>query len=159
MFRSSVLLLAVPYVLGADLTLPAELFSPLVAQKILATAQTVQSPAKYPQYTDRVQGIWQYFSPDTWTSGFFPATLYELNRRQTLCPTQQLNSSDWLTLAQTWSTAEVPLETHTTVGHDVGFLSFPFANELQVYVAAAWPNYRCSRPAAGTQTIRQRSLQ
>ena len=29
-----------------------------------------------------------------------------------------------------WSAAEVPSETKTGVGHDVGFLSFPFADEL-----------------------------
>lgn len=134
--RSLVLLLAAPYALGADLTLPAELFSPLVAQKVLATANTVQNPVKYPQYTDRVQGVWQYFVPDTWTSGFFPATLYELNRRTTLCPSevssQALNGTDWVLLGQTWSDGEVPSETNTGVGHDVGFLSFPFVNELQL---------------------------
>jgi hypothetical protein len=134
MLRSGLLLLAASYAFAADLSLPAELFSPLVTQKILATAQTNQNPPKYPQYTDRVQGVWEYFAPDTWTSGFFPATLYELQRRTSLCPTQELNSSDWLALAQRWSAAEVPSETHTGVGHDVGFLSFPFVDELQVYV-------------------------
>ena len=77
--KSSLFVLAVPSVLGTNLSLPAELFSPLVPQKILATAQTVQSPSKYPQYTDRVKGVWEYFVPDTWTSGFFPSTLYALN--------------------------------------------------------------------------------
>lgn len=131
--RSSLLLLAVPCALGADLSLPAELFSPLVAQKILATAQTLQSPSKYPQYTDRVEGAWEYFVPDTWTSGFFPSTLYALNDRASLCPSSELNGTDWLLLGQTWSAAEVPSETHTGVGHDVGFLSFPFDLELEMY--------------------------
>ncbi|GJF00581.1 glycoside hydrolase family 88 protein [Phanerochaete sordida] len=137
MLKSLLLLLAAPCVLGADVSLPAELFSPLVAQKILATATQVQNPVKYPQWTDRDTGAWDYFNPDTWTSGFFPATLYELNRRTTLCAAevdaQSLNGSDWLLLGQTWSAGEVPSETNTGVGHDVGFLSFPFVNELQLH--------------------------
>lgn len=31
-----------------------------------------------------------------------------------------------------WSTGEIPLEISTGVGHDVGFLSFPFADELVI---------------------------
>ena len=132
--RTGLLSLVVPCALATDLSLPAELFSPLVAQKILATAQTVQSPVKYPQYTDRVKGVWDYFNPDTWTSGFFPSTLYALHERASLCPAPELNATDWLLLGQTWSAAEVPSETHTGVGHDVGFLSFPFDLELEMYV-------------------------
>ena len=123
---------------------PAELFSPLIAQKVLATAQTKQNPPKYPQWTDRTTGAWDYFSPDTWTSGFFPSTLYALNARAALCPSVELSSTDWLSLAQTWSTAEVPLETKTSVGHDVGFVSFPFMDELNVYV----PQYHRCTPQA-----------
>lgn len=120
--------------LAADLSLPAELFSPLVAQKVIAAANTVQNPPKYPQWTDRTSGQWQFFNPDTWTSGFFPTTLYALNERLGICPTDDLKATDWLLLGQTWSAAEVPSETKTGVGHDVGFLSFPFIEELAVYV-------------------------
>lgn len=132
--QNLLLLVAVQSVAGADLSLPAELFSPLVAQKVLATAQNVQNPPKYPQWTDRDQGAWQFFLPDTWTTGFFPATLYALNTRASLCPSDELKATNWLQLAQTWSTAEVPLETKTGVGHDVGFLSFPFVDEVALYV-------------------------
>ena len=110
-------------------TPPPELFSPLVTQKFLATAQTQQNPPEYPQYTTHT-GVWDYFVPDTWTSGFFPVALYALRDRATLCPSSGLNATDWVTLAQTWSAAEIPLETKTGVGHDVGFLSFPFVQEL-----------------------------
>ncbi|KAI0086205.1 d-4,5 unsaturated-glucuronyl hydrolase-like protein [Irpex rosettiformis] len=127
------LLLTISTTLAAELVLPSELFSPQVAQKVLATANTVQNPAKYPQWTDRDKGTWQFFSPDTWTSGFFPTTLYALNERLSICPTDELKATDWLGLAQTWSSAEVPLETKTTTGHDVGFLSFPFIEELKVH--------------------------
>jgi hypothetical protein len=126
------LLLVASTTFASDLSLPAELFSPLVAQKILATATTAQNPPKYPQWTDRDTGSWQYFSPDTWTTGFFPVTLYALQERLALCPTDDLKAADWLSLAQRWSSAEVPLETKTGVGHDVGFLSFPFIEELSL---------------------------
>lgn len=138
MLQRTLMLLSSAYLaLSASSALPAELFSPLVAQKVLATAQTAQSPAQYPQYTDRIQGVWQYFSPDTWTSGFFPSTLYALNTRASICPTGDLTSTDWVSLARSWSAAEVPLETKTSVGHDVGFLSFPFAEELKMCVFAS----------------------
>ncbi|CAL1703456.1 unnamed protein product [Somion occarium] len=116
-----------------NVVLPVEAFSPLIAQKILATAQSTQSPSKYPQYTDRGVGAWQFFSPDTWTTGFFPSTLYALSTRAKLCKgDRSLDGTDWLGLARRWSAAEIPLETKTGVGHDVGFLSFPFMDELDV---------------------------
>ena len=110
-------------------TPPPELFSPLIAQKFLATAQTQHSPPQYPQWTDRNTGAWDWFAPDTWTSGFLPVALYALHDRATLCPASGINTTDWVTLAQSWSTAEIPLETKTSVGHDVVFLSFPFVEE------------------------------
>ncbi|KAF9228745.1 glycoside hydrolase family 88 protein [Gyrodon lividus] len=112
---------------------PSELYSSLIPQKLLATANTHYNPPQYPQYTDRVVGEWQWFSPDTWTSGFLPATLYELDTRTRLCKGQGSGEGmDWVGLGRTWSAAEVPLETKNNVGHDVGFLSFPFVQELLV---------------------------
>ncbi|KIJ69657.1 glycoside hydrolase family 88 protein [Hydnomerulius pinastri MD-312] len=117
----------------SGLTWPSELYSSLIPQKVLATANTQHNPPQYPQYTDRIVGEWQWFSPDTWTSGFFPATLYELNTRTQLCKGQGSGAgTDWVGLGRTWSAAEVPLETKNSVGHDVGFLSFPFVQELLV---------------------------
>lgn len=117
-------------------TLPTEVFSALIPQKVLATANNFRSPSQYPQYTDRVAGDWQFFSPDTWTTGFFPSTLYALHNRSQLCDHDvgKLKETDWLGLGRRWSAAEVPLEVRTGVGHDVGFLSFPFMDELSVYV-------------------------
>ncbi|TCD62398.1 hypothetical protein EIP91_006952, partial [Steccherinum ochraceum] len=117
-----------------SVTLPPEAFSALIPQKILATANTFNSPPSYPQYTDRVAGTWQWFTPDTWTTGFFPSTLYALHTRSQLCQRDagKLKETDWLALGRMWSAAEVPSETHTGVGHDVGFLSFPFMDELNV---------------------------
>jgi len=109
-----------------------ELFSPLIPQKILSTARGL-SPVKYPQYTDTSSGNWLLFDPDTWTSGFFPGTLYALNTRKQLCgatTTNGLGSADWLGLGRAWNVALIPLEASNSVGHDVGFLSFPFVEEL-----------------------------
>lgn len=125
------LVLLTPSVLGA--TVPPELFSPLVPQKVLATFKALPNPTKYPQYTDQTVGQWQLFSPDTWTSGFFPATGYALNTRKTLCgatPNNGLGIADWLELGREASAALVPLEIKNGQGHDVGFLSFPFVEEL-----------------------------
>lgn len=118
-------------VLAADaVTPPAELYSPLIAQKILKTAQSLSSPPTYPQYTDRTVGNWIDFQPDTWTTGFLPVTLYELNTRATLCGTS--DGPSWVALGQQWSAGEVPLEAHSTLGHDVGFVSMPFQEELKM---------------------------
>lgn len=115
---------------AAASTPPSELYSTLISQKILKIAQSEPSPATYPQYTDRTAGLWQYFSPDTWTSGFFPATLYALNTRAQLCQTS--DGVTWADLGRQWSTAEIPLEAQNSVGHDVGFLSMPFVEELNM---------------------------
>jgi hypothetical protein len=117
---------------------PPELFSPLICTKIYDNAQTLDpSRPLYPQYTDRIEGEWQYLYPDTWTSGFFPATLYAMNTRDNLCGTEagSRRKIDWVNLARQWSTGEIPLETQNGVGHDVGFLSFPFVDELVMCVA------------------------
>ena len=108
-----------------------ELYSPLIASKVDAIALSKPSPASYPEYTDNVEGIWQYFTPTTWTSGFFPALLYLLDTRNKLCPTP--NASDWLALARDWSLGLVALEDDKNLDHDVGFLSYPFQQELLVY--------------------------
>ncbi|KAI0806900.1 d-4,5 unsaturated-glucuronyl hydrolase-like protein [Fomes fomentarius] len=96
-----------------------ELFSPLVKEK-------------YPQLTDRVEGKWVWFPADYWTTGFFPATLYALYERTKLCRSDVGNAAQWLDLGRTWATGEIPLEVHNGQGHDVGFLSFPFMDELAV---------------------------
>lgn len=111
-------------------TPPPELFSPLIQSKPVAIANVLKNPASFPQYTDRVNGIWQFFTPTTWTSGFFPALLYELDTRSKLCPSA--SHPDFLGLARTWSLGLVPLEDDGTLDHDVGFLSYPFMHELLV---------------------------
>jgi hypothetical protein len=116
--------------------LPPQLFSPLIAQKLLACAQlTPGVPTSYPQYTTRDTGLWRYFGADTWTSGFLPATFYNLAERTTICPNSlnDTTTAQWLEIARSSATGEIPLETHSSVGHDVGFLSFPFVDELDMY--------------------------
>ncbi|KAF5386569.1 hypothetical protein D9615_001919 [Tricholomella constricta] len=119
---------------SAAATPPAELYSSLIPQKVLATFKALPNPVKYPQWTS-TSGTWQYFSPDTWTSGFFPVTGYEVNTRRTLCsatPANGLGIADWLALGRTASNGLIPLENGNGQGHDQGFLSFPFVEELLV---------------------------
>lgn len=128
--------------MGLDLTkaaIPPQLFSSLVPAKILDTAKSLPSLIQYPQYTDMELGQWQLFSPNTWTSGFFPATLYALNTRKTLCGTFENNNlaiADWLNLGRSTSSGLIPLETDNTLGHDVGFISFAFVEELAMQVTS-----------------------
>ncbi len=107
-----------------------ELFSPIISHKVLNTFQSLPYPTKYPEYTDTIVGDWLDFPPDTFTSGFLPATAYALNARGLLCP----DGVDWLSLGRASTGALVPLETKNTVGHGVGFLSYPFAEEISVFV-------------------------
>ncbi|KAJ7722288.1 glucuronyl hydrolase [Mycena maculata] len=130
----------VPFALSQSI--PAQLFSNLIPQKVLATAESLPAPIQYPQYTNEVEplsdatiGDWLYFVPDTWTSGFFPVTLYALNTRVKLCGATSrngLSAADWLNLGRATSNGLIPLELQNTVGHDVGFLSFPFVEELAI---------------------------
>jgi len=116
--------------------LPPQLLDPLISQKLLATANLARgaSPTSYPQYTTRDTGAWLLFGADTWTSGFLPATLYALAERAACCPGSMSGTTNaqWLELARASGSGEIPLETRTSVGHDVGFLSFPFVDELTV---------------------------
>ncbi|KAI0052924.1 glycoside hydrolase family 88 protein [Auriscalpium vulgare] len=128
-------LLPVTVVLASNSLLPKELFSSLIAQKLLATSQlTTGTPTQYPQYTTRDTGSWVLLGADQWTSGFLPATFYALYERAALCPLIMGSSTanQWLDIGRGSSTGEIPLEIHTGVGHDVGFLSFPFVSELSV---------------------------
>ncbi|KAI0303288.1 d-4,5 unsaturated-glucuronyl hydrolase-like protein [Multifurca ochricompacta] len=115
--------------------LSPEFFSPLIVQKLLATSQhTPGVSTSYPQYTTRDTGAWKYFPADTWTSGFLPATFYALAERATICPPSMngTTAAQWLEIGRSSATGEIPLELHTGVGHDVGFLSFPFVDELTI---------------------------
>ncbi|KAG5647187.1 hypothetical protein DXG03_001146 [Asterophora parasitica] len=113
---------------------PPELLSPLIPTKILATFKSLPNPVKYPQWTSTT-GIWQFFDPDSWTSGFFPATPYELNKRITLCgatPANGLGIADWLSVGRSASTGLIKLQAGNGQGHDQGFLAFPFVEELAI---------------------------
>ncbi|KAF9072874.1 glycoside hydrolase family 88 protein [Rhodocollybia butyracea] len=124
---------------AAATNIPDELFSPLTPQKLVNTTNSLPSPILYPQYTNTWNvsnpGVWQNFPANTWTSGFFPASLYALNTRKTLCGSNDSNSlgiADWVQLGRSTSSGLIPLEANNTLGHDVGFVSFPFMEELLV---------------------------
>ena len=122
--------------------LPPLLFSPLITQKLLSDAQLMPGvPTSYPQYTTPDTGVWRYFGADNWTSGFLPATFYALAERASICPCalNGTTTTQWLEIGRSSATGEIPLEVYTSVGHDVGFLSFPFVDELTMYAAPLSP--------------------
>lgn len=121
----------------AGVSAPPELISPLIAQKVLATLKLLPSPILYPYITDSTVGKWIDHIPNWWTSGFFPATGYLLNTRQQICNSTLANepaSGNWLGLARASTGALVNLDADHGIGHDVGFIAFPFMEELVVYV-------------------------
>jgi hypothetical protein len=93
----------------------------------------VLKSGQYPQYTDRTSGQWIDFPTDYWTSGFLPATLYAMHTREELCPSLS-SGVNWLGLGRRWSAGLTALEAHNTVGHDVGFISMPFVDEITLFV-------------------------
>ena len=123
----------------ATLALPSELFDSSIATKLRATYQAQPPvPALWPQYTFP-NGTWQYFGGNTWTTGFFPATMYAMAERAGLCPDLGLNASEWIAYGRGSSSGEIPgstlsVQNQKALEHDVGFVSFPFQAELLVYV-------------------------
>ena len=137
MVKKSIIISSFPLSALALTSIPSELFSSLIPQKVLNTFQALPSPIQYPQYTDTVAGEWLYFEPNTWTSGFFPATGYALNTRKALCgttPTNGLGVADWLDLGRTASDGLLSLDASHGLEHDVGFISFAFVEELALCV-------------------------
>ncbi|KAG6918043.1 hypothetical protein DXG01_016898 [Tephrocybe rancida] len=119
---------------STGLITPEQLVSPLIPQKILFTFHKFSAhPLRYPQYTDK-NGTWQYFSPNSWSSGFFPATLYALEERLNLCPPTPDNAlgiSDWLARGRSATANLVPPEPEGSPDHDRAFL-VSFLEELTV---------------------------
>ncbi|KAF8761275.1 Glycosyl Hydrolase Family 88 [Rhizoctonia solani] len=119
---------------------PSQLISPLIESKLTSTAGSLSSnnPTTYPQWTYLSgNGTWQYFRAATWTSGFFPASLYLMNtRKSVLCTNDsETGSTDWLAAAQSWMQGLDPVANSNAglfdgVRHDVGFLSFGWLEAL-----------------------------
>lgn len=141
MLATLFVLSTLPFVLAA---VPSELFSSLIPQKVFATFQALPSPIQYPQYTNTTTNDWIYFNPFTWTSAFLPTIGYAINTRTELCGTTSSNSqgmTDWLDLARSASNGLLPLNASNGIGHDVGFLSFAFVEELAVWVSISSPYF------------------
>ena len=133
------LLVGAIFPLGAFcISVPAELFSQTIPQKVLFTFSSLPSPIRYPHVTDSTHGKWTYSPPDWWTSGFLPATGYLLNTRRKICHSTAANGlgvGDWLALGRSSSSTLLDLGANSGIGHDVGFISFPFVEELAVCVS------------------------
>ena len=103
--------------------------------------------------------LWLWFNAQgTWTSGFFPATLYALNTRTRLCG-QGSTNTDWRALGQRWSSLLLPITRSNSVQHDVGFISFPFVEEYLLWVSycngsfySIWRWYRFPRDRSNQST-------
>jgi len=127
-------------------SIPVELYSSIITQKLLATAQSQEIAASYPQYTypnPGGNGSWDLFPADTWTSAFFSGELYLLNQRfTTLCPGSAANASgaNLIAEAQDWSEGLATLTASNSLGHDVGFISQPFRDDLSLNYgnSSAW---------------------
>lgn len=139
----TVLVLA-PLLAAAIPKIPIELYSPLISQKLLETSQKFSaSNTVYPQWTtiSPSDGKWQFFRTDTWTSGFFPASMILMYERGQMCPdgslVSQQDATTNLDQGRTWSVPLTGLETTNNVKHDVGFISFPFWEELKINPANA----------------------
>ncbi|BGP07941.1 hypothetical protein JCM10049v2_003786 [Rhodotorula toruloides] len=113
----------------------APVYSPEANNKVLTTAQSSSSPAQWPEYTDPANpGTWVYKPASDWTSAFFADQLYLLHERfSTLCPNDD-NTTDWLSLARTWSNElyNPSQDVLTSWAHDVGFNSAPMMHELRI---------------------------
>lgn len=120
---------------------PPQLTAPLVASKLSNTAAKLASSGApvYPQWTYLSgNGSWQYFPAGTWTSGFFPASLYLMNtRKSVLCKADNTTGqTDWLAAAESWMQGLDPVANPNAnlfgVQHDVGFLSFGWFEALML---------------------------
>ncbi|KAF8308234.1 d-4,5 unsaturated-glucuronyl hydrolase-like protein [Clavulina sp. PMI_390] len=91
-------------------------------------------PVNLPQVTNHGDQVAKHLVTDQWTAGFFPATLYEMARRNDLCPnTASFGAEvDWLQLGREWSSIVLPLADGNSQGGDQGFLSLPFVAELAI---------------------------
>ncbi|KAI0035034.1 d-4,5 unsaturated-glucuronyl hydrolase-like protein [Vararia minispora EC-137] len=115
------------------LPIPAHLFDNLISAKLLTTYNAQPPvPSLWPEYTSPTTGVWQYFGLPTWTSGFFPATFYALHERSILCPRLGLDEKAWLSRGRASSTGELPLLNRSGLDHDVGFMSYPFMDEIRM---------------------------
>jgi hypothetical protein len=126
---------------GLESQPPSQLTSPLIASKLAKTAGRLSTPPTYPQWTYLSgNGSWQYFPAATWTSGFFPASLYLMNTRKlALCKNDEATGeTDWLSAAESWMQGLDPVANPNAglfgVRHDVGFLSFGWFEALKLWV-------------------------
>ncbi|BGP24524.1 hypothetical protein JCM10295v2_003442 [Rhodotorula toruloides] len=115
--------------------LVAPLYSSEANNKVLGTAQSSSNPAQWPEYTDSANpSQWVYKPASDWTSAFLADQLYLLHERfSTLCPNDG-DTTDWLSLARTWSNGlyNPSQDVLASWAHDVGFNSAPMMHELRI---------------------------
>jgi len=118
------------------LTTDNPLYSPLNPKKVYAAAGNAGALQNgwYPDYTtpDTGKWVWTTSSDRTgWASGFFPSMLYLMAERERLCPGTAPNV-DWTSLARSWSTPLLKLQTQNTLESAIGMAAIPFQHELDI---------------------------
>ncbi|KIM54053.1 glycoside hydrolase family 88 protein [Scleroderma citrinum Foug A] len=114
-----------PKVPTASLVWPPELYRRLSLRNC-STPSIQHAPARYPQYTGHTVGKWKRCSADLWTTGIFPAMLYEIKIQYTATAWSRIwrarrrsSVTDWVRLGRSWSATKVALEVNSHVGHDL----------------------------------------
>lgn len=124
-----------PFILNSTVNtsfaISRKLFDSTLSKKLLSFSQNQPNPIAYPDLTTS-DGRWVFRKADWWTSGFYPATMYAMHNRAVLCKSGQMVANGWKAIGQSWSSGEIPLALMNSVGHDVGFLSLPFIQELRM---------------------------
>lgn len=122
--------------LSSAVAIPPSLYSTSLYTKLISSSSS--SPSSWPEYTSTLDGTWISFPADTWTSAFFSSSFYALHQRHsTLCPSvtptaDNGSTTDWLALAREWSEGLYQVDEALTNTHDVGFLSWPAQQELNL---------------------------
>lgn len=109
-------------------------------RKIVELAQKSEGvPEEFPHYTHMGEIRYKYFPSSTWTSGFFPGSLWALYERVVRynCDIDGISQQELLDLAKNWQEG-IKKEQFNTNTHDIGFLIMPsFGRDHQLHQTEA----------------------
>jgi hypothetical protein len=113
------------------------LFSNGFGEKVVGLARKVEGvPEEFPHYTHMGETRYKYFPSSTWTSGFFPGSLwalYERVMRHNCNVADGVSQQELLDLAKVWQEG-MTKEQFNTNTHDIGFMIMPsFGRDYQLH--------------------------
>lgn len=113
------------------------LFGHGFGKKIVELAKNAENvPEEFPHYTHMGQTQYKYFPSSTWTSGFFPGSLWALYERimcHNIGIADGVSKEELLDLAKNWQEG-IKKEQFNTNTHDIGFLIMPsFGRDHQLH--------------------------